>query len=148
MHAPPFSLECIVPDFCFLDAVHLHFSKSSSSMKMCVVSSDSDFDLGFDGMCFATPFWLTGCWISRKWKWSFWLTGTLTYLIFKHLLDIEHPVNQKVHFMAKPMSSKHKTKVWFTVHKVNQNSANDLQRFSREAQITDRKQNWLWWINC
>ena len=110
MHAPPFSLECIVPDFCFLDAVHLHFSKSSSSMKMCVVSSDSDFDLGFDGMCFATPFWLTGCWISRKWKWSFWLTGTLTYLIFKHLLDIEHPVNQKVHFMAKPMSSKHKTK--------------------------------------
>ena len=61
MHAPPFSLECIVPDFCFLDAVHLHFSKSSSSMKMCVVSSDSDFDLGFDGMCFATPFWLTGC---------------------------------------------------------------------------------------
>ena len=61
MHAPPFSLECVVSDFCFPDAVHLHFSKSSSSMKMCVVSSDSDFDLCFDDMCFATPFWLTGC---------------------------------------------------------------------------------------
>ena len=109
MHAPPFSLECVVSDFCIPDAVHLHFSKSSSKHEDVCCEQWIRLWLVFWGRVSCHTF-LVDWVLNIKWVEMTFSVDWCTYLIFTHLLDIEHPVNQKVHFMAKPMSSKHKSK--------------------------------------